>query len=138
MSHFHYLLNSWLLANQHAILAFKVPTLLQIFLPCLSATNVKIAAVPSSVVVLTPETFDSVVLDETKDVLVEFYAPWYAIMISLLFIKPFYHAVSMNLILLDAALFCRCGHCKHLAPVSSTPQYFAKLQNNALSFFYFV
>jgi protein disulfide-isomerase A6 len=68
-------------------------------------------------VVLTPETFDSVVLDETKDVLVEFYAPWYAIMISLLFIKPFYHAVSMNLILLDAALFCRCGHCKHLAPI---------------------
>uniref|UniRef100_A0A452Y1Q8 protein disulfide-isomerase n=3 Tax=Aegilops tauschii subsp. strangulata TaxID=200361 RepID=A0A452Y1Q8_AEGTS len=41
-----------------------------------AATNVKIAAVPSSVVVLTEETFDSVVLDETKDVLVEFYAPW--------------------------------------------------------------
>uniref|UniRef100_A0A0D9ZUV4 protein disulfide-isomerase n=1 Tax=Oryza glumipatula TaxID=40148 RepID=A0A0D9ZUV4_9ORYZ len=41
-----------------------------------AATNVKIAAVPSSVVVLTPEIFDSVVLDETKDVLVEFYAPW--------------------------------------------------------------
>ncbi|KAF0926466.1 hypothetical protein E2562_025309 [Oryza meyeriana var. granulata] len=41
-----------------------------------AATNVKIAAVPSSVVVLTPQTFDSVVLDETKDVLVEFYAPW--------------------------------------------------------------
>ncbi|RCV35791.1 hypothetical protein SETIT_7G268600v2 [Setaria italica] len=41
-----------------------------------AGTNVKIAAVPSSVVVLTPETFDSVVLDETKDVLVEFYAPW--------------------------------------------------------------
>ncbi|KAG8084763.1 hypothetical protein GUJ93_ZPchr0010g10131 [Zizania palustris] len=41
-----------------------------------AATNVKIAAVPSSVVVLTQETFDSVVLDESKDVLVEFYAPW--------------------------------------------------------------
>ncbi|CAN6331480.1 unnamed protein product [Urochloa humidicola] len=41
-----------------------------------AGTNVKIAAVPSSVVVLTPETFDSIVLDETKDVLVEFYAPW--------------------------------------------------------------
>ncbi|KAL6627839.1 hypothetical protein ACP70R_031565 [Stipagrostis hirtigluma subsp. patula] len=39
-------------------------------------TNVKMATIPSSVVVLTPETFDSVVLDETKDVLVEFYAPW--------------------------------------------------------------
>jgi protein disulfide-isomerase A6 len=43
---------------------------------CLSATNVKIAATPSSVVILTEDTFDSVVLDETKDVLVEFYAPW--------------------------------------------------------------
>jgi protein disulfide-isomerase A6 len=41
-----------------------------------AGTKVKIAAVPSSVVVLTPETFDSIVLDETKDVLVEFYAPW--------------------------------------------------------------
>ncbi|KAF8661689.1 hypothetical protein HU200_056636 [Digitaria exilis] len=30
----------------------------------------------SFVVVLSPETFDSAVLDETKDVLVEFYAPW--------------------------------------------------------------
>lgn len=39
-------------------------------------TNVKIAATPSDVVVLTPENFDSIVLDETKDVLVEFYAPW--------------------------------------------------------------
>ncbi|KAJ7977632.1 Protein disulfide isomerase-like 2-2 [Quillaja saponaria] len=39
-------------------------------------TNVKVATVPSSVVVLTPENFDEVILDETKDVLVEFYAPW--------------------------------------------------------------
>ncbi|KAG8648309.1 probable protein disulfide-isomerase A6 [Manihot esculenta] len=39
-------------------------------------TNVKIAAVPSSVVVLTPDNFDRIVLDESKDVLVEFYAPW--------------------------------------------------------------
>ncbi|XP_061338419.1 probable protein disulfide-isomerase A6 isoform X2 [Gastrolobium bilobum] len=39
-------------------------------------TNVKIASVPSNVVVLTPENFNEVVLDETKDVLVEFYAPW--------------------------------------------------------------
>ncbi|KAK6143860.1 hypothetical protein DH2020_024208 [Rehmannia glutinosa] len=39
-------------------------------------TNVKIAAVPSNVVVLTPENFDEIVLDEKKDVLVEFYAPW--------------------------------------------------------------
>jgi len=49
----------------------------------LPGTNVKIAAVPSSVVVLTPETFDSIVLDETKDVLVEFYAPWLVIMFNL-------------------------------------------------------
>ncbi|KAJ4820808.1 Disulfide-isomerase [Rhynchospora pubera] len=41
-----------------------------------AGTNVKLAATPSNVVVLTPETFDQVVLDETKDVLVEFYAPW--------------------------------------------------------------
>eukprot|EP00252_Welwitschia_mirabilis_P004313 TRINITY_DN1462_c0_g1_i1.p1 TRINITY_DN1462_c0_g1~~TRINITY_DN1462_c0_g1_i1.p1 ORF type:complete len:362 (-),score=83.93 TRINITY_DN1462_c0_g1_i1:209-1294(-) len=39
-------------------------------------TNVKIAATPSDVVVLSSENFDSIVLDETKDVLVEFYAPW--------------------------------------------------------------
>jgi len=37
---------------------------------------VKIASAPSSVVVLSPDNFDEVVLDETKDVLVEFYAPW--------------------------------------------------------------
>ncbi|CAJ1969899.1 unnamed protein product [Sphenostylis stenocarpa] len=39
-------------------------------------TNVKIATAPSNVVVLTPENFNEVVLDEAKDVLVEFYAPW--------------------------------------------------------------
>ncbi|XP_044503293.1 protein disulfide-isomerase like 2-1-like [Mangifera indica] len=39
-------------------------------------TNVKIAAVPSNVVVLTTDNFDALVLDESKDVLVEFYAPW--------------------------------------------------------------
>ncbi|CAJ1869196.1 unnamed protein product [Sphenostylis stenocarpa] len=41
-----------------------------------AGTNVKIASVPSSVVILSPDNFDEVVLDETKDVLVEFYAPW--------------------------------------------------------------
>ncbi|QCD98421.1 probable protein disulfide-isomerase A6 isoform X2 [Vigna unguiculata] len=41
-----------------------------------AGTNVKIASAPSSVVVLSPDNFDEVVLDETKDVLVEFYAPW--------------------------------------------------------------
>ncbi|XP_043720365.1 probable protein disulfide-isomerase A6 [Telopea speciosissima] len=39
-------------------------------------TNVKIATIPSHVVVLTADNFDEVVLDESKDVLVEFYAPW--------------------------------------------------------------
>jgi len=37
---------------------------------------VKIATAPSNVVVLTADNFNEVVLDETKDVLVEFYAPW--------------------------------------------------------------
>ncbi|KAJ6723363.1 hypothetical protein OIU74_007850 [Salix koriyanagi] len=39
-------------------------------------TNVKIAAVPSNVVVLTADNFNDIVLDDTKDVLIEFYAPW--------------------------------------------------------------
>ncbi|KAG1365286.1 Disulfide-isomerase-like protein [Cocos nucifera] len=39
-------------------------------------TNIKVATVPSNVVVLTPDNFNQVALDETKDVLVEFYAPW--------------------------------------------------------------
>ncbi|KAG4933983.1 hypothetical protein JHK87_047985 [Glycine soja] len=42
----------------------------------LAGTNVKIATAPSNVVVLTSKNFNEVVLDETKDVLVEFYAPW--------------------------------------------------------------
>ncbi|GLT55413.1 hypothetical protein SLA2020_285360 [Shorea laevis] len=42
----------------------------------LRGTNVKIAATPSNVVVLSPDSFNEIVLDETKDVLVEFYAPW--------------------------------------------------------------
>ncbi|XP_041020316.1 probable protein disulfide-isomerase A6 [Juglans microcarpa x Juglans regia] len=41
-----------------------------------AGVNVKIASIPSNVVVLTPESFNEIVLDETKDVLVEFYAPW--------------------------------------------------------------
>uniref|UniRef100_A0A2N9IWW1 protein disulfide-isomerase n=1 Tax=Fagus sylvatica TaxID=28930 RepID=A0A2N9IWW1_FAGSY len=39
-------------------------------------TNVKIATIPSNVVILTADNFGELVLDETKDVLVEFYAPW--------------------------------------------------------------
>ena len=43
---------------------------------CCTGTNVKIATLPSNVAVLNADNFDEVVLDETKDVLVEFYAPW--------------------------------------------------------------
>ncbi|KAM0948483.1 putative protein disulfide-isomerase [Dioscorea sansibarensis] len=39
-------------------------------------TNVKLATIPSNVLILNEENFNQVVLDETKDVLVEFYAPW--------------------------------------------------------------
>ncbi|XP_021772768.1 protein disulfide-isomerase like 2-1-like [Chenopodium quinoa] len=39
-------------------------------------TNVKIATTPSNVVVLSTDNFDEVVMDKSKDVLVEFYAPW--------------------------------------------------------------
>nr|XP_043624447.1 probable protein disulfide-isomerase A6 [Erigeron canadensis] len=39
-------------------------------------TNVKIASVPSSVVVLNSDNFEEIVLNSKKDVLVEFYAPW--------------------------------------------------------------
>ncbi|KAK9288334.1 hypothetical protein L1049_016785 [Liquidambar formosana] len=38
-------------------------------------TNLKMAALPSIVVVLTEYNFNEIVLDETKDILVEFYAP---------------------------------------------------------------
>ncbi|KAM7481759.1 hypothetical protein LguiB_006342 [Lonicera macranthoides] len=39
-------------------------------------TNVKLATIPSHLVVLSSDNFDNIVLDDTKDVLVEFYAPW--------------------------------------------------------------
>ncbi|XP_074382100.1 protein disulfide isomerase-like 2-2 [Apium graveolens] len=39
-------------------------------------TNVEIVVVPSSVVVLNSDNFDEIVLDKTKDVLVELYASW--------------------------------------------------------------
>ncbi|KAH7423692.1 hypothetical protein KP509_12G069100 [Ceratopteris richardii] len=41
-----------------------------------AGTHVKVSAPVSDVAVLTPENFDSIALDESKDVLVEFYAPW--------------------------------------------------------------
>ncbi len=42
-----------------------------------TGTRGKVTAAPSEVVVLTPTNFDKVVLDTSKVVLVEFYAPWY-------------------------------------------------------------
>jgi protein disulfide-isomerase-like protein len=41
-----------------------------------AGTRAAIYKAPSDVQVLTSENFDSVVLDSTKDVFVEFYAPW--------------------------------------------------------------
>eukprot|EP00898_Chlorokybus_atmophyticus_P005809 jgi/Chlat1/6229/Chrsp44S05815 len=39
-------------------------------------TNLKVKKAPTAVTVLTDATFDAIVKDPTKDVLVEFYAPW--------------------------------------------------------------
>ncbi|KAI3916217.1 hypothetical protein MKW98_004658 [Papaver atlanticum] len=47
-------------------------------------TNLKIETVPSDLVVLTDSNFDEVVLDETKNVMVVFYAPWSVISKALL------------------------------------------------------
>jgi protein disulfide-isomerase-like protein len=41
-----------------------------------TGTNAKVKSAPTAVVVLDDDNFDSIVKDPTKDVLVEFYAPW--------------------------------------------------------------
>jgi protein disulfide-isomerase A6 len=41
-----------------------------------AGTRAKITKAASAVKILTPENFDSVVLDSSKDVFIEFYAPW--------------------------------------------------------------
>jgi len=41
-----------------------------------SGTRARVNKPSSAVTILTPENFDSIVLDDTKDVLVEFFAPW--------------------------------------------------------------
>jgi len=41
-----------------------------------AGTEQKVLEPPSSVTVLTSQNFDSIALDKSKDVLVEFYAPW--------------------------------------------------------------
>ena len=54
-------------------------------------TGIKILTVPSAVVLLAAESFDSVVLDSTKHVFVEFFAPWCGHCKQL---KPKYEAVA--------------------------------------------
>jgi protein disulfide-isomerase A6 len=39
-------------------------------------TNLRLKTAPTATTVLTPDNFDTIVKDKTKDVLVEFYAPW--------------------------------------------------------------
>jgi len=46
------------------------------FLNGKTGANGRVKTVPSDVVVLNDDNFDSIVMDSTKDVLVEFYAPW--------------------------------------------------------------
>lgn len=76
-----------------------------------AGTHVKISAPVSDVVVLTPENFDSIALDESKDVLVEFYAPWYILYAidklcilhcSFLYLLPFANVI--HVVLLDAGV----------------------------------
>jgi len=46
------------------------------FINSKAGTRAKVKKAPSHVAVLTDATFDSIVMDSSKDVLVEFYAPW--------------------------------------------------------------
>lgn len=46
------------------------------FLNQKAGTNARIKEAPTAVTVLTDDNFDSIVKDSTKNVLVEFYAPW--------------------------------------------------------------
>ncbi|XP_010921537.1 protein disulfide-isomerase like 2-1 isoform X1 [Elaeis guineensis] len=60
-------------------LEYDGPYTAQVFVEFVNAeagTNAELVPTPSDIVVLTPENFNQVVLDETKNVLVEFYAPW--------------------------------------------------------------
>jgi protein disulfide-isomerase A6 len=41
-----------------------------------AGTHIKVSTPTSDVLVLTPQNFDEYALDKSKDVLVEFYAPW--------------------------------------------------------------
>ncbi|GAU12301.1 hypothetical protein TSUD_252510 [Trifolium subterraneum] len=70
------------------VIALKCPEIEQCLWP---GTNVKIVVAPSHIVVLTPKTFNEVVLHETKNVLVKFYAPWCGLCKSL---APIYEKVA--------------------------------------------
>lgn len=56
-------------------------------------TNARLKKAPTAVVTLTPENFNSIVKDESKSVLVEFYAPWCGHCKSL---KPVYEKAAAS------------------------------------------
>lgn len=47
------------------------------FMNGLAKSNVKVYKPPTSVMALTPSSFDSIALDSGKHVMVEFFAPWW-------------------------------------------------------------